>query len=41
MTEEMLTEECGNRSSLYKRQAVCPKGIKVKFIEKNFKGSHS
>lgn len=34
MTEEMLKEGFGNCSNHYECQAVCPKGIKVKFIAK-------
>jgi succinate dehydrogenase / fumarate reductase iron-sulfur subunit len=32
MTEAMLSEGFGNCSNHYECQAVCPKGIKAKFI---------
>ena len=34
MTEEMLAQGFGNCSNHYECEAVCPKGIKVKFIAK-------
>jgi succinate dehydrogenase / fumarate reductase iron-sulfur subunit len=34
MTEEMLKQGFGNCSNHYECEAVCPKGIKVKFIAK-------
>ena len=34
MTEAMLKEGFGHCSNHYECQAVCPKGIKVKFIAK-------